>query len=117
MTAASPVRRARTEPESTVHDADAFAGLERQIAEASGVLKSMANETRLKILCALHEGELSVNALAQLTGQPVPAVSQHLARLRAAGLVVPRRSEQTIYYSAAPGVGRAVIATLCGYYR
>ena len=66
---------------------DALAVLSDQIDEACGTLRAMANETRLKVLCVLSSGEMSVNQLAEMTGQSLSAVSQHLAKLRAEGLV------------------------------
>ena len=87
------------------------------IGEASDILKAMASDTRLKIMCALSEGEMPVGQLAELTGQSHSAVSQHLAKLRAAGLVESRRDAQTIYYRCSGGVGRALITTLCDFYR
>ena len=55
--------------------------------------------------------------LAELTEQSHSAVSQHLAKLRAAGLVESRRDAQTIYYRCSGGIGRALITTLCDFYR
>lgn len=85
-------------------------------AEAAHTLKAMASETRLIILCALSAGELPVNTLAQLTGQSPSAVSQHLAKLRAAGLVDSRRDGQTIHYRCREGIASDVIAALCKHY-
>ena len=95
---------------------DAFDVLSSQIEEACGTLRAMANETRLKILCSLAAGEMPVNQLAEAVGQSLSAVSQHLAKLRAEGLVETRRDAQTIYYRATDGVGMAVIDTLCRYF-
>lgn len=96
--------------------AEEFQVISSRIQEACDVLRAMANETRLKILCALGDGEKSVNVLAELTGQSLPAVSQHLAKLRASGLVESRRKAQTIYYRCAQGAGRVVITSLCDFY-
>ncbi len=85
-------------------------------AEAATTLKAMASETRLMILCALSAGELSVNQLAALTGQSQSTVSQHLSKLRAAGLVDSRRDGQTIHYRALAGIARDLIETLCQHY-
>lgn len=87
-----------------------------RIYEASQVLKAMASETRLKILCALNTGELPVNQLAELTDQSSSAISQHLSKLRAAGLVEARRDAQTIYYRCSGGIGRSLVEILCDYY-
>ncbi|HPE48367.1 MAG TPA: metalloregulator ArsR/SmtB family transcription factor [Hyphomonas sp.] len=97
---------------------EAFEVVSGSIGEASEVLKAMASDTRLKIMCALSEGgELPVGELAELTGQSHSAVSQHLAKLRAAGLVESRRDAQTIFYRCGSGIGSALINTLCEYYR
>ena len=96
---------------------DAFEVVSTRIHEASEILKAMSSDTRLKIICALSEGEFPVNQLADMTEQSPSAVSQHLAKLRAAGLVESRRDAQTIYYRCAGGIGRALINTLCDFYR
>lgn len=96
---------------------DAFKVLSDQIGEACGTLRAMANETRLQILCMLSNGEKPVNQLADATGQSLSAVSQHLAKLRAEGLVTTRRDAQTIYYRMTGGVGEVVIEALCSFYR
>ena len=95
----------------------AFEIVSERIHEASEVLKAMASETRLKILCSLASGEMPVNQLADVTDQSSSAVSQHLSKLRAAGLVETRRDAQTIYYRCSGGVGRLLVDTLCDYYR
>lgn len=59
----------------------------------------LADPTRVRILWALVDRELSVNELAEQVGKPAPSVSQHLAKLRMARLVRPRRAGTTIYYS------------------
>ena len=65
------------------------------------VLRLLADRTRLAILAALRDTELSVGAIAEALGRPVPAVSQHLARLRAGQLVLTRRDGVTVYYRLA----------------
>ena len=57
------------------------------------------NSTRLKLLYLLdYMKELCVCDLEEMLGVSVSAVSQHLAKLKAYGLVAPRRDAQTIYY-------------------
>lgn len=68
---------------------------------ASKLMKALANEKRLMILCSLVEGELSVGALNQRIDLSQSALSQHLAKLRDDGMVSTRRESQTIYYSLA----------------
>jgi DNA-binding transcriptional ArsR family regulator len=64
-------------------------------------LRLLADPARIKVLWALLQGESSVACLAELVGAPPTAVSQHLAKLRLAGLVRGRRQGTFIYYTAA----------------
>ncbi|KLE36145.1 hypothetical protein AAW00_06050 [Aurantiacibacter luteus] len=89
-----------------------FAG----VHEASKLLKSLANESRLQILCLLCEGELSVGELCSHIPLSQSALSQHLALLRAEGLVTTRRDAQFVLYSLASPEARAVIETLHGLF-
>ena len=64
------------------------------------IFKLLSDETRLRILLYLaREGELHVTALCGKLGQSQPAVSHHLALLRVAGLIEPRRDGKHNYYS------------------
>lgn len=92
------------------------ADLEQNARKASALLKAMANERRLLILCYLAEGEKSVGELESLVSLSQSALSQHLARLRRDGLVVTRRSAQTIYYSLAGREAGAIMETLHALY-
>ncbi len=67
-------------------------------AAAAAFLKAVANANRLMILCELKDGERSVSALEGVVPLTQSALSQHLAKLRAEGLVATRREAQTIYY-------------------
>ncbi|HHW82656.1 MAG TPA: helix-turn-helix transcriptional regulator [Actinomycetales bacterium] len=69
-----------------------------EVALAVEVFRMLANETRVQILWAVRGRELSVTELAEHVGKPVPAVSQHLAKLRMARLVSTRRAGQQVYY-------------------
>lgn len=69
--------------------------------EAAALLANLANAKRLLVLCHLAEGERSVGALTALVGLSQSALSQHLARLRAEGLVATRREGTTIHYRIA----------------
>ena len=69
------------------------------IEEAADLMNLAGNSTRLKLLYLLDNmKELCVCDLAELLGVSVSAVSQHLSKLKAYGLVAPRRDAQTIYY-------------------
>lgn len=75
----------------------------RRAAEA---LRLLSDPTRLNVLWALSQGETSVACLAELAGTSTTAVSQHLSKLRLAGLVTNRREGTFVIYSLAdPHVG------------
>lgn len=86
-------------------------------SQATRIMKALSNETRLMLLCALIDGEKSVNQLAELVDMQLPAVSQHLAKLRDSGLVSSRRDAQTVLYRSNQGVALSVVQTLRDYYR
>jgi len=67
--------------------------------DAELFLKQLANTNRLMILCIMSEGELTVGELNQRVPLSQSALSQHLAKLRAANFVSTRRESQTIYYT------------------
>lgn len=92
---------------------DAFAA---KAGEAAALLKALAHEARLMVLCQLAEGEHSVGALQQGSGLSQSALSQHLARLREEGLVATRREAQTIYYRLADPKAERILATLAAIY-
>jgi DNA-binding transcriptional ArsR family regulator len=73
--------------------------MEQNSAQAVALLKAMANERRLQILCLLHGQELSVGELCTKLELSQSALSQHLAWLRRDGLVSTRKEAQTVYYS------------------
>jgi DNA-binding transcriptional ArsR family regulator len=73
---------------------------EDEFQSAVGMLKLLGDETRLRIIWALLDGEHSVNELAELVGAHPAGVSQHLAKLRLARLVRTRRDGTRIYYVA-----------------
>jgi DNA-binding transcriptional ArsR family regulator len=64
------------------------------------MLKLLGDETRLRIIWALLDGEHSVGELARIVGAQPAGVSQHLAKLRMARLVRSRRDGTRIYYVA-----------------
>ncbi|WP_227370611.1 ArsR/SmtB family transcription factor [Halomonas sp. M20] len=86
------------------------------VVNATNLLKAMANENRLRILCLLDETELSVSELNSRLALSQSALSQHLAILRREGLVNTRRSSQTIYYSLQGNEARTVVDTLAKLY-
>ncbi|MFT5814682.1 MAG: DNA-binding transcriptional ArsR family regulator [Psychroserpens sp.] len=66
--------------------------------EVTKILKLFSNENRLMILCCIANNELTVGDLNEQIDLSQSALSQHLAKLRASGLVLTRREAQTIYY-------------------
>ena len=76
----------------------------------------MSNKHRLMILCRLAEGETQAGVLAALSGLSQSALSQHLAKMREAGLVSTRRDAQMIYYRLSSPQAEAVLTTLYKIY-
>lgn len=71
-----------------------------QIDDVTIVLEALANAQRLRVMGILFANEASSGYLAETLGASASAISQHLRRLREAGLVTTRRDGQMIYYSA-----------------
>ena len=96
-------------------DASAFDPTGRS-ADAAGravaLLKALSHEGRLLILCELLDADLSVGELAEALGDPQPAVSQQLMRLRQEGLVRPIRRGKHVIYSLNRNEVRPVIMAL-----
>jgi DNA-binding transcriptional ArsR family regulator len=104
---AAPLRR--TDPD--------MAKLEQRATEASRLLKLLANENRLLILCRLvAEREMAVGDLAKAVGLSQSALSQHLAKMREEGLVATRREAQTVFYRVADADARRVLVLLKNIY-
>ncbi len=80
--------------------------------DIAGILALLGNAKRLAIMCHLVEGELSVGAIADKVSLSQSALSQHLAKLRAQGLVETRRDRQLIFYSCPPGPLPELLAAL-----
>lgn len=80
------------------------------VERAATVLRLVGEPTRLAILWALAQGETNVTCLAELAGTTPTAVSQHLSRLRLAGVVATRREGTYVYYSIAnPHLSRLLV--------
>ncbi|GMQ96633.1 MAG: hypothetical protein BMS9Abin15_0307 [Gammaproteobacteria bacterium] len=86
------------------------------VHQASNLLKALANEHRLMILCHLVSGEKSVRELEELVGLRQTTLSQHLARLRHEGMVSTRREAQNIYYALNSTEGSRILEALHGLY-
>ncbi|WP_441347701.1 ArsR/SmtB family transcription factor [Sinimarinibacterium sp. CAU 1509] len=99
-------RRSQQAEQSSSLDPDEMA---QHAGRAAHLLKTLGNEHRLMILCALSEGETSVRVLNERVPLSQSALSQHLAVLREDGLVQTRREAQTIYYSVIDGPALQVV--------
>jgi len=95
-------------------DLDAFG---KNATEVADVLRVLANERRLMILCKLVEwGEANVTTLADAVGLSQSALSQHLARMREEGIVTFWRESQTLWYRIADPRIEQLLATLYALY-
>jgi DNA-binding transcriptional ArsR family regulator len=93
-----PVQTARRSRDADV----GMAEFERKASQAAALLKLLANENRLLILCRLVQArELSVSELCDAVGLSQSALSQHLGKMREEGLLATRRDAQTVFYRVA----------------
>jgi ArsR family transcriptional regulator, virulence genes transcriptional regulator len=106
-------RSQKAPPKPAPFDAEA---MRMHAGDASRLLKALANEQRLLILCLLAGGERAVGELNAELELSQSALSQHLAVLREQGMVRTRREAQSILYSLAPGPSQTVIEALHGIY-
>jgi ArsR family transcriptional regulator, virulence genes transcriptional regulator len=90
--------------------------MEASAAAASRLLKSLANQHRLLILCQLVEGEKSVGTLEERLHLRQPHLSQLLARLRRDGLVRTRRHSRTIFYDLDSDAAAAILDLLYEFF-
>ena len=104
MTAVADDIRLEAEPE--------LAELHDMAAHAVELLKAMANEWRLMILCQLSEGEKTVSELQEILGLSQSALSQHLAILRREKIVQARKHAQSVSYSLSGDDATKVMNTL-----
>jgi|SRR5210317_1123029 DNA-binding transcriptional ArsR family regulator len=89
-----------------------FEAMQKNATDAVSLLKGLANESRLMIMCVLSEGEVSVGQLNQRIKLSQSALSQHLAVLREQGLVKTRRESQTIFYRLEDSAAMNIIELL-----
>lgn len=76
------------------------------------MMKQLANPKRLLILCQLLSDEKHVGELAEAVGLSQSALSQHLAKMREAGLVEAGRRGQMVYYRLSSMEANALLSTL-----
>src|SRR5512145_3219627 len=93
-----------------LRDLATFAANAKLVAD---ILRTLANERRLMILCKLVEwGEATVGSLAEAVGLSQSALSQHLARMREEEIVTYRRESQTLWYRIADPRTEALLGHL-----
>lgn len=95
---------------------EAREALRESAEKCCALLKALAHEDRLLLLCQLAEGERNVGELEALVGVHQPSLSQHLGVLREEGLVETRREGKYIYYRLASHEVIAVMQTLSSLY-
>lgn len=76
-----------------------MSGRLEEARELARLLSVLANENRLLLLCALLDGPRTVSELANEVSISLPAISQHLHRLREAGLIASEKEGQFVRYS------------------
>jgi DNA-binding transcriptional ArsR family regulator len=89
-----------------------LAEVQAHAGSAAQLLKALANEQRLLVLCSLIDGERSVGEINARVSLSQSALSQHLALLREAGIVTTRREAQTVWYGLAAGPAQLVMSAL-----
>lgn len=90
--------------------------LRENAEQAAQLLAAMANQKRLMILCHLIDGEKSVGEIAELVDLRQSPLSQHLAKLRALGLVQTRRDGQSIFYRVGSDKVEQILRALYAIY-
>lgn len=81
----------------------------KRLAAAVSVLALLADATRLALLDELGRGEADVTTLTEACGAARPSVSQHLAKLRLAGLVTTRKDGRRVVYALGHGHLRRLV--------
>ena len=88
------------------------AALRASAGQAQALLKTLANQDRLLLLCQLVSGERNVSELEQSLGIQQPTLSQQLGVLRREGLVATRREGKQIFYRIDSPEALAILQTL-----
>jgi ArsR family transcriptional regulator len=86
--------------------------MQKNVAQAEALLKQLANANRLMLLCHLVSGEKTVGDLAEAVGLSQSALSQHLAKLREAGLVESDKRGLSVYYRICSVEAQALLTVL-----
>jgi len=93
-------KRAEADHKQLLNCRTTIDGMANGFDKISKLLSISGNEVRLKVLFLLNmEKELCPCDLADILGMSVPAVSQHIRKMKDAGIISSRREGQTLYYS------------------
>jgi DNA-binding transcriptional ArsR family regulator len=104
-------------PKMSPANVAALKKLAKRAGPAAGLLKLLGNEKRLLIMCQLAtRREMTAGDLADAVKLSQSALSQHLAKLRADGIVAFRRASQTIHYRVADKSALRVLSLLRDIY-
>lgn len=93
-------------------EASTLRAMRNHVHQAEAIMKEMANANRLLILSSLSHSEKSVTELLDSLDLSQPALSQHLARLRASHLVDTEKRGKEVYYYLASQKAQAILSTL-----
>ena len=88
----------------------------KNIKDAVKGLKALAHPARLTILCFLQSREATVNEIVELTRMSQSAVSQHLAKMKAFGVLKDRRDGNRVFYSLTDDSYSNLVTALCSIY-
>jgi len=88
----------------------------KNVTSAVKGLKAIAHPARLTILCFLQDKEATVNEIVDLTLMSQSAVSQHLAKMKAFGVLKDRRDGNRVFYSLTDENFAGLVNALCGIY-
>lgn len=86
-----------------------------QFQEIAETLKLLGDKSRLLILALLREQELCVCEIVEILGMSQPSISQHLRKLKSAGLVNEARRGQWVFYSLCIGENRLYVEKILHY--
>jgi len=82
---------------------------EKELEALTEIFSIFGDSTRIRIICALREGELSVNRICEAVEMSQPAVSHQLRTLKAARVVKCRREGRKSFYSLDDGHVEAIL--------
>lgn len=97
-------------------DGSPLSGMREKADVVADFLKGLASPQRLLVLCALAQGEKTVGELIALTGIAPTSMSQHLAKLKAEGIVGVRRAHRNLHYAISHPAVLEVMAVLSAHF-